>query len=34
MPWPGPQKTPVILTKLEPELMAMQSSPTKLMNNN
>ena len=28
MPWPGPQKTPVMLINLEPELIAMQSSPT------
>jgi len=27
MPWPGPHKTPVMLMKLEPELIAMQSSP-------
>ena len=26
MPWPGPQKTPVMLMNLEPELIAMQSS--------
>jgi len=27
MPWPGPQKTSLILTKEVPEFMAMQSSP-------
>jgi len=32
MPWPGPQKTPIMLMKVDPWLMAMQSSP--LENNN
>lgn len=31
MPWPGPQTTPVMLMKVEPELMAMQSSPIKIL---